>query len=152
MKTIAINKKANFNYLITEKIEAGIVLTGSEVKSIRNHEVSIKESYIGEKNSELWLFNCHINDYYNSSQVDYNPIRIKKILLSKKEQNKIKSLKNKQGFSAIPISLYFNKKGFAKILIGIGKGKKKSDKRQDLKKKEWDLQKRRLLIKKNKNN
>ena len=150
MKTIAQNKKANFNYLIREKIEAGVVLTGSEVKSIRNNEVSIKESYIAEKNSELWLFNCHINAYNQSSNKLYNPTRIKKILLSKKEQNKIKSLKNKEGYTAVPISLYFNRRGFAKILIGIGKGKKKFDKRQAIKKKEWDIQKRRTLIKKNK--
>ena len=88
MRSIAINKKANFNYIITEKIEAGIVLTGSEVKSLRNNSVSIKESYIAEKNSEIWLFNCHISNYNKSIDSDQNPIRERKILLSKKEKNR----------------------------------------------------------------
>jgi len=145
MRIIAQNKKANFDYIINDKIEAGIVLTGDEVKSLRNKGVSIKESYIGEKNSELWLFNCHINNYNQSSKKLYEPTRIRKILVSKKEQYKIKSCKTKEGFSVIPISFYFNKRGFAKILIGIGKGKKQFDKRQALKKQEWDIQKKRLL-------
>ena len=105
MKVVAQNKKANFNYLITEQIEAGLVLTGSEVKSVRKNEVSIKESYIGEKKSELWLFNCHINYYNQSSSKTYTPIRSRKILLSKKEVDKIKNLKNQDGLTAIPISL-----------------------------------------------
>ena len=150
MKVVAQNKKANFNYLITEQIEAGLVLTGSEVKSVRKNEVSIKESYIGEKKSELWLFNCHINYYNQSSSKTYNPIRSRKILLSKKEVDKIKNLKNQDGLTAIPISMYFNNRGFAKVLIGIGKGKKRFDKRQEIKKKEWDLQKKRLFVRKNK--
>ena len=145
MKVVAQNKKANFNYLITEQIEAGLVLTGSEVKSVRKNEVSIKESYIGEKRSELWLFNFHIGKYQSSSNDKYDPMRIRKILLSKNEQNKVIGSTTKKGFSIIPLSLYFNKKGYAKILIGIGRGKKKFDKRQTIKKKEWDIQKRRLL-------
>ena len=109
MKSISINKKANFNYIITEKIEAGIVLTGSEVKSLRNNSASIKESYIAEKNSEIWLFNCHISNYRDSLDSEQNPIRIRKILLSKREKNKITNSANKKGFTVIPISLYFNK-------------------------------------------
>ena len=131
-----------------KKIEGGIVLTGGEVKSLRNGGVSIKESYIGEKNSELWLFNCHINNYEQASKKLNDPIRIRKILVSKKEQNKIKSYKSKDGFTIIPINLYFNKRGFAKILIGIGKGKKQFDKRQALKKQDWNIEKKRLLKKK----
>ena len=100
-----------------------------------------------EKNSVLWLFNCHINPYKSSSEKNYNPTKDRKILLSKKEQNKIIGSTNKEGFSAIPISIYFNKRGFAKMLIGIGKGKKKYDKREKIRKKEWNLQKQRLLKK-----
>ena len=147
MRSIAINKKANFNYIITEKIEAGIVLTGSEVKSLRNNSVSIKESYIAEKNSEIWLFNCHISNYNKSIDSDQNPIRERKILLSKKEKNKIANSTNKEGGTVIPISLYFNKRGFAKMLIGIGKGKKKVDKRQSIKEREWNINKQRLMKK-----
>ena len=145
MRSIAINKKANFNYIITEKIEAGIVLTGSEVKSLRNNSVSIKESYIAEKNSEIWLFNCHISNYNKSIDNDQNPIRERKILLSRKEKNKIANSTNKEGSTVIPISLYFNKRGFAKMLIGIGKGKKNVDKRQSIKEKEWNIKKQRLM-------
>jgi len=145
MKSISINKKANFNYIITEKIEAGIVLTGSEVKSLRNNSVSIKESYIAEKNSEIWLFNCHISNYSNSLDSEQNPIRIRKILLSKREKNKITNSANKKGFTVIPISLYFNKRGIAKMLIGLGKGKKNVDKRQSIKEREWNINKQRLM-------
>ncbi|MBI29324.1 MAG: SsrA-binding protein [Alphaproteobacteria bacterium MarineAlpha5_Bin11] len=145
MKRIAFNKNANFNYIFSEKFEVGLVLTGDEVKSIRNNSVSIKESYIGEKKSEFWLFNCHIGEYKSSSSNSYNPTRVRKILIKRKEQNKIIGPANKEGNSIIPISLYFNKRGFAKMLVGIGKGKKKFDKRQSLKKKEWDVKKRRLL-------
>tara|TARA_B100000686_G_C16357766_1_gene746157 strand:- start:223 stop:675 length:453 start_codon:yes stop_codon:yes gene_type:complete len=145
MKSISINKKANFNYIITEKIEAGIVLTGSEVKSLRNNSVSIKESYIAEKNSEIWLFNCHISNYSNSLDSEQNPIRIRKILLSKREKNKITNSANKKGFTVIPISLYFNRRGIAKMLIGLGKGKKNVDKRQSIKEREWNINKQRLM-------
>jgi len=145
MRSIAINKKANYNYIITEKIEAGIVLTGSEVKSLRNSSVSIKESYIAEKNSEIWLFNCHISNYNKSSEKNWDPIRIRKILLSEKEQNKIINSTNKKGYTIIPMSLYFNKRGFAKMLIGIGRGKKNVDKRQSIKEKEWNINKQRLV-------
>ena len=145
MQKIAVNKKASFNYQITEKYEAGIVLTGSEVKSLRNNSVSIKESYIAEKNSEIWLFNCHISNYNKSIDSDQNPIRERKILLSKKEKNKITNSTNKKGCTVIPISLYFNKRGFAKMLIGIGKGKKNVDKRQSIKEKEWNIKKQRLM-------
>ena len=145
MRSIAINKKANYNYIITEKIEAGIVLTGSEVKSLRNSSVSIKESYIAEKNSEIWLFNCHISNYNKSSEKNWDPIRIRKILLSEKEQNKIINSTNKKGYTVIPMSLYFNKRGFAKMLIGIGRGKKNIDKRLSIKEKEWNINKQRLV-------
>ena len=136
MKTIAVNKKANFNYSITDKIEAGLVLTGTEVKSLRIVTASIKESYIGEKESELWLFNCHISEYKSSNTKSFDPLRQRKILLSKKQKNKLIGSLNKDGFSLVPISLYFNNRGIAKILIGLGKGKKLFDKRQTIKKKE----------------
>ena len=149
MKTIAINKKASFNFNISEKIEVGLVLTGSEVRSLRLNSASIKESYISEKKSELWLNNCHISNYEKSSQKTFEPTRNRKILVKKKEKLKIINSTNKQGYTVIPISLYFNKRGFAKMLIGIGKGKRLVDKRQSIKNKEWNIQKLRLLKKKN---
>lgn len=144
MQYIAVNKKANFNYLIIEKLEAGLVLTGAEVKSLRINTGSIKEAYIAEKNSELWLSNCHITKYSSSNIKDYNPLQHRKILVKKKEKNKLIGLSKKEGMTIIPLSLYFNNRGIVKISIGIGKGKKKYDKRISIKTKEWAIKKLRL--------
>jgi len=145
MKIIAANKKANYNYEINFKINAGIILSGSEVKSLRNNSGSIKESYIQEKNGELWLSNCNIKKYFASNQTQYIPSRDRKLLVSKKELNKIIGAYKKDGYSIIPILLYFSEKGLVKLEIGIGKGKKKFDKRDSKKTKEWNIKKQRLL-------
>jgi len=145
MQIIANNKKANFDYLISEKIDAGLVLTGSEVKSLRTNTGSIKESFIVEKDGELWLTNCYIKKYSASSEVDNNATRQRKILVNKKQLNKILGITRKEGAAIVPITMYFNEKGFAKLIIGIAKGKKKRDKRADIKDKEWNIKKQRLL-------
>ena len=103
----------------------------------------------GEKESELWLFNCHISEYKSSNTKNFDPLRQRKILLSKKQKNKLIGSLNKDGFSLVPMSLYFNNRGIAKILVGLGKGKKLFDKRQTIKKKEWGIQKQRILKEKN---
>ena len=144
MQTIAINKKANHNYFIKEKFEAGLVLTGAEVKSLRVNTGSIKESYIKEKGGELWLTNCYIKKYSSSIGEENNSTREKKILVKKKELNRIIGSSRKGGMSAIPLLLYFNDKGFAKLSIGLGKGKKKYDKRSAIKSKEWAIKKQRI--------
>ena len=149
MNNIAVNKKASFDYNINEKYEAGIVLTGAEVKSLRVQTGSIKESFISEKNGELWLSNCHISKYVGSLDKNYNPTKERKILVNKKEMNKIIGLSKKGGMTIIPLNLYFNKKGIVKLTIGLGIGKKKYDKRADIKAKEWKINKQRL--EKNKN-
>ena len=143
MITIAANKKANFDYFIKEKYESGIILTGSEVKSLRINTGSIKESYVSEKKGELWLINWHIKKYSSSSS-DHNETREKKLLLKKKELTKIVSQLRRDGIAAIPLLLYFNDKGLAKLTIGLGKGKKKYDKRATIKSKEWNIKKQRL--------
>ena len=125
MQNIAVNKKATYNYIITQKYEAGIVLTGTEVKSLRINTGSIKESYIAEKNGELWLTNCHIKKYSASIETDYNPLKERKILVNKKEMKNIIIASQKQGMTIVPLLLFFNDKGRAKLSIGIGKGKKK---------------------------
>ena len=129
MKLIAANKRANHDYLISQRFDAGIVLTGSEVKSLRQNTGSIKESYIQEKNGELWLTNCFIKKYLSSNDPENNPTRERKLLITKKELNKVKGAVKKEGFSIIPINLFFNQKGLAKLTFGLGKGKKKFDKR-----------------------
>ena len=147
MKVIAANKKAEYDYLISKKIEAGIVLFGSEVKSLRVNTGSIRGSYILEKEGNLWLSNCYIKKYNNSNNVNYNPNRDKKLLVSKKEYNKILGLIKQGGYTIVPLSLLFNDKGLAKLIFGIGKGKKKYDKRQTLKEKDWNIKKERYLKK-----
>ena len=145
MKLIAANKRANHDYLISQKFDAGIVLTGSEVKSLRQNTGSIKESYIQEKNGELWLTNCFIKKYLSSNDPENNPTRERKLLITKKELNKVKGAVKKEGFSIIPINLFFNEKGLAKLTFGLGKGKKKFDKREQEKTKDWNKKKLRLL-------
>ena len=144
MKKIALNKKATYNYQISETYEAGIVLTGSEVKSLRTNTGSIKESYIAEKNRELWLTNCHIKKFSSSNEINYNPLKERKILVNKRERNKLIGSIKKEGMTIVPMSLYFNNQGRAKLLIGIGRGKKKYDKRASIKAKEWRIKKQRL--------
>mgnify|MGYP001377797393 CR=1 FL=1 len=145
MKIIATNKRANFDYEVSSNLDAGLVLTGSEVKSLRNNSCSIKESYISEKKNELWLCNCFIKKYESSSAKENYPTRQRKLLVNKKEMNKILGSIKKDGFSIIPINMFFNDNGFVKIKIGIGKGKKKYDKRESKKLKDWNKNKQRLL-------
>ena len=145
MKLIAANKRANHDYLISQRFDAGIVLTGSEVKSLRQNTGSIKESYIQEKNGELWLTNCFIKKYLSSNDPENNPTRERKLLITKKELNKVKGAVKKEGFSIVPITLFFNEKGLAKLKFGLGKGKKKFDKRESEKTKDWNKKKLRLL-------
>jgi len=145
MKIIAANKKANFDYFIIEKFEAGLVLTGSEVKSLRINTGSIKESFIIEKEGELWLTNCYIKRYSSSNEGTYNTTREKKVLVNKKQLNNIIGSSRKDGMTIVPITLYFNEKGLAKLTIGLAKGKKKQDKRASIKDKEWGIKKQRLI-------
>ena len=146
MQIIAANKKANFDFFINEKFEAGLVLTGSEVKSLRINTGSIKESFVIEKEGELWLTNCYIKKYSSSNNnLSDNTTRERKILVNKKQLNKIIGSAKKDGMTIVPLTLYFNEKGLAKLTIAIAKGKKKQDKRASIKDKEWGIKKQRLI-------
>ena len=145
MKLIAANNRANYNYSISNKIEAGIVLTGSEVKSLRINTGSIRGSYIIEQNGELWLLNSFIKKYQNSTDNNYDPSRNRKLLVTRKELNKISGSIKQGGYTIIPLSLYFSDQGFAKLSCGIAKGKKKTDKRESIKQRDWNIKKERLL-------
>ena len=147
MKIIAANNRANYNFTISNKIEAGIVLTGSEVKSLRINTGSIRGSYIIEQNGELWLSNSFIKKYQNSNENSYDPSRKRKLLVTKREFDKISGSIKQGGFTIIPLSLYFSNKGFAKLSCGIAKGKKKIDKRESIKQRDWNIKKQRLLKK-----
>ena len=142
---IADNRKATFQYEIEDTFEAGIVLTGSEIKSIRQNKVNIRESYASAENGEIFLINCNIPRYQNSITTNYNPKRVRKLLLNKKEINKLFAATQKKGMTLIPTKMYFNKKGLAKIRIAIGKGRKIHDKREVKKTRDWERQKARLL-------
>jgi len=145
MQLIAANKKAFYDYSIGDKFEAGLVLTGPEVKSLRINTGSIKESYTIEKDGELWLTNCHIKKYSSSKDVENITTRERKILVKKKELNKIIGASRKGGMTVVPIKLYFNDKGLVKLTIALAKGKKKQDKRASIKDKEWVINKQRLI-------
>ena len=145
MKIIASNNRANYNFTVSNKIEAGIVLTGSEVKSLRQNSGSIRGSYILEEYGELWLSNSFIKKYQNSTDNNYDPTRKRKLLITKKEFNKLSGSIKQGGFTIIPISLYFSKNGFVKLTCGIAKGKKKIDKRESIKQRDWSIKKQRLL-------
>ena len=146
LKIVSNNRKASFNYFFKEFFEAGIVLSGSEVKSLRNGKANISESYAHDINGEIYLINSHISSYKESSYNDHNPIRNRKLLLNKKEINKLMGRINREGFTLIPTKLYF-KKGKAKIEIAVAKGKKQHDKRQTKKKKDWDREKAKFFRK-----
>ena len=145
MKIIAANSRADYDYFFSEKIDAGIVLYGSEVKSLRINTGSLRGSYISEKNGELWLSNCFIKKYENADEKNYIPNRDRKLLLKKRQINKIFGILKQGGVSLVPINLYFSNKGFAKLIFGLGKGKKKYDKRQTIKEKDWNIKKSRIL-------
>jgi len=144
MKIIIKNKIAYHNYEILEKIEAGMVLLGSEIKSIRNGQVSIKEGHARIRNEQAWLTNVHIAPYKQGSPADYNPLRERKLLLNKSEIKKLIGKLQEKGLSLIPLTLYI-KKNNAKIELGLAKGLKKYDKRAKLKTKEFKrIQQRKL--------
>tara|TARA_B100001123_G_C14908829_1_gene866911 strand:- start:3 stop:473 length:471 start_codon:yes stop_codon:yes gene_type:complete len=146
LKIISVNRKARFNYFFEESYEAGIVLMGSEVKSLRDGRVNISESYAFDHNGELYLVNSHIPLYKESSYNNHNPLRNRKLLLNKKEINKLLGRINREGFTLIPTKLYF-KKGKAKIEIAVAKGKKQYDKRETKKRRDWDREKARYFRK-----
>lgn len=135
-KVIAKNPTAYHNYEIIDKIEVGIVLYGTEIKSIRNGKVNLKDSYATiEKNREVFVYSMNISPYENGNIFNKNPLRPKKLLLNRREINKLVGLTSQKGYTLVPISIYF-KGNFVKMELGIGKGKKLYDKREDLKKKE----------------
>ena len=146
LKIICLNRKASFNYFFVDLIEAGIVLKGSEIKSIRAGKVNIAESYAVEKDGEIVLLNSHIPAYKQASYSNHNPTDERKLLFNKREINKLIGKVNREGFTLIPTKMYF-KKGKAKIEIAVAKGKKQFDKRQAIKTRDWNRDKARYVRK-----
>ncbi|CAM3939902.1 SsrA-binding protein SmpB [Alkalicoccus chagannorensis] len=134
-KEIARNRKANHDFHIEETFEAGIVLTGTEIKSIRNRRVNLKESFARVSRGEVWIHNMHISTYEQGNRYNHDPIRTRKLLMHKKQINYLIGKTQQKGYTVVPLKIYI-KNGVAKVLVGLGKGKKKYDKREDLKRKD----------------
>ena len=146
-QVVANNRKASFNYFFLELIESGIVLLGSEVKSLRLGKGNISESYAIDSGGELFLQNSYIPEYSQSSYNNHDPRRRRKLLLSKKQINKIIGKINQEGLTVVPVRMYFNHKGIAKVQIAIAKGKKQHDKRHTKKTRDWEREKSRVFRK-----
>src|ERR1700760_2894321 len=142
---IAENRKARFSYAIDDTLEAGIALVGSEVKSLRGGKSTISESYAYSKDGELWLVNAYIPEYTQASRFNHEPKRQRKLLVHKREIDKLAAATQREGMTLIPLRLYFNPKGVAKIELGIAKGKKLHDKRETEKQRDWQRDKARLM-------
>ncbi len=141
----ADNRKARFNYEIMDTFEAGLQLVGTEVKSLREGKASIAESYASDENGELFLINSFIPEYKQASRNNHMPRRHRKLLMHKREINRLMAAIQREGLTLIPLKLYFNAKGIAKLELALGRGKKLHDKRETQKRRDWDKQKARLM-------
>jgi SsrA-binding protein len=141
----AVNRRARFNYEIGQIFEAGIALTGTEVKSLREGKSNIADSFAGEKNGEMWLYNAHIPEYLQANRFNHKPRRARKLLLHRSEVNKLIGAVQREGLTVVPLKIYFNARGRAKVEIALARGKKLHDKRQSEKKRDWQREKGRLL-------
>lgn len=142
---VAVNRRARHHYTIEETFEAGIELMGTEVKSLREGRANIAEAYASEEDGELWLINAHIPEYAPANRFNHNPKRIRKLLMHRREIDRLSAKVNRGGMTLVPLKLYFNGRGIAKVEIGLAKGKKLHDKRETEKKRDWNRQKARLL-------
>ncbi|MEH6526359.1 MAG: SsrA-binding protein SmpB [Sneathiella sp.] len=144
-RTVAENRKARYNYFINEEFEAGMMLLGTEVKSLREGRANIQESYASFENDGLYLVNAHIAEYGHGNRNNHDPMRPRQLLLHKKELSKIAAQLQRAGKTLIPLSVYFNDRGIAKVKVGLASGKKQHDKRATEKERDWNREKLRLL-------
>lgn len=142
---IADNRRARFDYEIIDTLEAGIMLSGTEVKSLRTGKAQISDSYASPEGGELWLINAYIPEYGKANRFNHEERRKRKLLVSKKELSRLTAGVERQGNTLVPLKLYFNERGIAKLLIGLGKGRKAHDKRDVQKTRDWDREKRRIM-------
>ena len=145
LRVVADNRKARFNYFIDETMEAGVALTGTEVKSIRSGKTTIAESYADSRDGEIWLINANIPEYLQANRFNHAPKRPRKLLLHKRQINKLIGAVEREGMTLVPLKLYFNEKGRAKVELALARGKKLYDKRETEKKRSWDRERGRLL-------
>jgi SsrA-binding protein len=144
-KIVAENRKARFNYEIIDTYEAGLVLTGTEVKSLREGKANIAESYASDEGDEIWLINSHLPEYLQANRFNHETRRRRKLLLHKKEVDRLFASVNREGMTLVPLKVYFNEQGRAKLELALARGKKLHDKRETQKQRDWQRQKSRLL-------
>lgn len=144
-KIVAENRKARFNYEIVDTFETGLVLTGTEVKSLREGKANIADSYANEEGGEMWLINSYVPEYLQANQFNHEPRRRRKILVKLKEIARLGQAVQRDGMTLVPLKIYFNDKGTAKLQLALAKGKKLHDKRETQKERDWNRQKSRLL-------
>lgn len=144
-KLVAENRRARFDYYIEDTIEAGIMLVGTEVKSLRQGKGNIAESYASVEDSELWLINSHIPEYFQANKYNHEERRKRKLLVKFRELSRLYQSTQREGMTLVPLRMYFNEKGIIKLELGIAKGKKLHDKRETSQKRDWNRQKSRLM-------
>jgi SsrA-binding protein len=145
LKVVADNRRARFNYEIGETFEAGIALTGTEVKALRSGKATIAESYADSRGGELWLINANIPEYMQGGRFNHAPKRPRRLLLHKRQIDKLSGAVDREGMTIVPLKIYFNEKGRAKLEIAVARGKKLHDKRETDRKRTWDRERSRLL-------
>ena len=144
-KTVAENRKARFSYEVLDTIEAGLVLTGTEVKSLRQGQANIQDSYASVEGGEIWLINSYLPEYLQANRFNHEPRRRRKLLLNKREMAKLSQSVDREGMTLVPLKIYFNDQGRAKLLLAVGRGKKLHDKRETEEQCDWSREKGRLL-------
>ncbi|KQZ94239.1 SsrA-binding protein [Mesorhizobium sp. Root157] len=144
-KVAAENRKARFNYEVLDTLEAGLVLSGTEVKSLRGGHANIQESYASFEGGEVWLINSYLPEYLQANRFNHEPRRRRKLLVSKREMARLSQSIEREGMTLVPLKIYFNDRGRAKLLLAVARGKKLHDKRQTEKQRDWNREKGRLL-------
>jgi SsrA-binding protein len=144
-RVVAQNRKARHNYFILDKLEAGLVLTGTEVKSMRAGGCQLTDAHAAERDGELWLFNAHIPEYKGGNRFNHEPKRARKLLVHRRERDKLLGKVQREGMTLVPLSLYFSDRGIAKVELGLAKGKKLHDKRATEKERDWSRERAKLL-------
>jgi SsrA-binding protein len=144
-RVAAENRKARHNYFIEDTLEAGVALMGTEVKSLREGRADIGEAYATDRDGEFYLLNAHINEYGAGNRFNHDPKRPRKLLLHKREIDKLTSAVRRAGATVVPLRIYFNERGYAKVLLGVARGKKQHDKRASIKERDWKREQGRLL-------
>ena len=144
-KIVAQNRKARHNYFIEDTVEAGLVLLGTEVRAMRAGQVSLGDSYADFRGKEIFLINSHISAYQSASRFNHEPLRLRKILLHRREMEQLRGKMQREGYTLVPLSLYFNERGRVKVELGLAKGRRQLDKREREKTRDWERQRGRLL-------